>query len=94
MTERIVHSVAEPTSTESRRQRDSAMSYRPDPTLERLFRLGAKTEAGNVVAATELGALSPSMRMSLGYFSISRSAAIAEGLAQRDGELTDKAARR
>ncbi len=93
MTERIVHGVSEPPTTELRRQRDHAVSFRPDPILERLTGLQVKADAGNQVAAAELAAMAPSTRMALGYFATARAAAVALGLADDDGQLTGKQAR-
>jgi len=94
MTEpRIRHGVSEPSTTELRRQRDHAASFRPDPVLERLTGLQAKADAGNQVAAAELAAMAPSTRMALGYFATARSAAVTLGLADEDGQLTGKQAR-
>ena len=90
---RIQHSPAEPPTSELRRQRDHAASFQPDPVLERLHRLQAKAEAGNQVAAAELAAMAPATRMALGYFATARAAAVGLGLADADGQLTDKAAR-
>ncbi len=90
MSERIIHSPAEPPTSELRRQRDHARTYEPDPVLERLHRLGAKAEAGNMTAAGELAAMSPATRMALGYFANARAAAVGLGLADEDGQLTGK----
>jgi hypothetical protein len=73
---------------EERRQRDHASTYRPDPVLEHLLGLSAKAEAGNLVAAAELAALAPSMRMALGYYGAARAAAVTLKLADATtGEL-------
>lgn len=91
--ERIRHGVSEPTTSEARRQRDHAATFRPDPVLERLSGLQAKADAGNQVAASELAAMSPATRMALGYFTNARDAAVALGMADADGQLTDRVAR-
>lgn len=92
----IIHNSDESFRTaEERRQRDHASTYRPDPVLERLHGLSAKAEAGNQVAAAEIGAMAPSTRLALGYFVTSRAAAVELGLADpATGSLTGKAAPR
>lgn len=91
--ERIRHGVSEPPTTELRRQRDHARAYEPDPTFERLRGLRAKSDAGDPNAAAEIATMAPSTRMSLGYWETTRSAAIALGIADDDGQLTGKQAR-
>lgn len=66
---------------EERRLRDIARGYRRDPVLERLRGLAAKAEAGNMVAAAELAAMAPSLRMALGYYETARAAAVSLGRA-------------
>lgn len=86
----IIHDLAETSkTTKERRQRDHARTYQPDPVLERLHGLGPKADSGNLVARDELAAMGPSERMALGYYSTSRAAAVALGLANAtDGSLT------
>ena len=73
----IVHPVAGDFATrEERALRDHAETYRRDPFLERLHGLAAKAEAGNLVAAAELAAMTPAERMMLGYYSNARAAAV------------------
>lgn len=94
MTERIVHSPAEPPTSELRRQRDHALAYAADPIMERLRGLQAKADAGNMPAAAELAAMAPSTRMALGYWETTRAAAVALGMADPvTGEAIAKAAR-
>ena len=54
---------------DEKRLRSQATAFRgEDPHLERLVGLRAKAEAGNVVAANELAALTPDQRMALGFY--------------------------
>jgi hypothetical protein len=73
----IDHAVAGDFATrEERRLRDHASTYRREPFLERLHGLAAKAEAGNLVAAAELAAMTPAERMMLGYYATARAAAV------------------
>lgn len=89
----IIHDNATPTR-EERRQRSIAGTFQRDAGMERLRGLSALAEAGNAVAAAELAALHPESRMSLGFYSNARDAAVALGLANAtDGSLTGEALR-
>jgi len=74
--DRIIHPANDYATREERALRERAETYRRDPFSERLLGLSAKAEAGNLVAAAELDALAPSVRMSLGFYANARAAAV------------------
>ncbi len=80
--ERIQHPAPDDFRTpEERHRRDLARTFERRDDYERLIRLQASAAGGNVPARDELTSiLSPTARMSLGFYSNARDAAVAEGL--------------